>query len=161
MLPATMRRVAKGPLAFLLAFLACSTSEAAPLTSLHRAALHDSVLTLFDSLSAIHTGHPDSGLLRRLHPPADTLLFVEGALVEQLTGDSLFRRVLALHGPVSEMTQQFTDRHAHILDRNTAVLTAVERVHWADTAGTHDWHGLLTLVVARAAGGWVIRAYRA
>ena len=38
-------------------------------------------------------------ILRRLHPPADTIQFVEGSLIETLTGDSLFRRVLALHGP--------------------------------------------------------------
>jgi SnoaL-like domain len=147
-------------LGLLLVLLACSNPTPAPLTSSHRVALGDSVLALFDSLSAIHTGHPDSGLLRRLHPPADTLLFIEGGKVENLTGDSLFRRVLALHRPVSEMTQRFTERHAQLLDRNTAVLTATETVHWADTAGEHDYSGLLTLVVTRRQDSWVVRAYR-
>jgi hypothetical protein len=77
-----------------------------------------------------------------------------------VTGDSLFRRVLALHRPVHEMTQRFTERRAQVLDRNTAVLTATETVQWADTAGVHDWGGLLTLVVTRGKTGWVIRAYR-
>lgn len=139
---------------------ACQSPGSEALTPSHRAALSDTVLTIFDSLSTIHTGHPDTVVLRRLHPPADTLLFIEGGLVEQLTGDSLFRRVLALHVPVRQMDQRFTDRRAQLLDRNTAVLTAVEAVQWADTAGSHDWHGLLTLVVSRSPSGWVIRSYR-
>jgi hypothetical protein len=157
-----MKRPADGCLAagLLLGLLACSGPASAPLTDTHRAALSDSVLTLFDSLSAIHTGHPDSALLRRLHPQSDTLLFIEGGVVEQLTGDSLFRRVLALHQPVHEMDQRFTERRVQLLDRNTAVLTATETVHWADTAGVHDWNGLLTIVVTRGREGWIIRAYR-
>lgn len=142
------------------ALLACQSPTPAPLNALERQALADSVLTLFDSLSAIHSGHPDSGILRRLHPPADTLLFIEGAAVEQFTGDSLFRRVLALHVPVRAMDQRFTERRAQIIDRHTAVLTAVEAVHWVDSAGAHEWNGILTLVVVRQATGWVIRAYR-
>jgi hypothetical protein len=144
----------------LAALLACGPAGGEPLTPSHRAALRDTVLTLFDSLSLIHTGHPDSGVLRRLHPPGDTLLFIEGGVVEQLTGDSLFRRVLALHLPVREMTQRFTERQGQLLDRNSAVVTAVESVQWTDTSGPHDWRGLLTLVVSRRATGWVIRAYR-
>lgn len=158
--PRSSRRATACAIGLALIVLACSDSTSAPLTTAHRAALGDSVLALFDSLSAIHTGQPDSGLLRRLHPATDTLLFIEGGVVEKLTGDSLFRRVLALHRPVHEMNQQFTQRQAHVLDRNTAVLTATETVHWADTAGVHDWGGLLTLVVTRSGPGWVIRAYR-
>ncbi len=158
--PSFPTRVQRGLQGALLLLLACTHPGAAPLTEGHRAALGDSLLTLFDSLSAIHTGHPDSGLLRRLHPPLDTLTFIEGGVVEQLTGDSLFRRVLALHRPVHEMTQRFTERRAQVLDRNTVVLTAAETVHWGDTAGVHDWGGLLTLVVTRTEGGWVIRTYR-
>lgn len=147
-------------LCFVSVLLACQNPGPAPLSAAYRAALRDSVLSLFDSLSAIHTGHPDTAVLRRLHPPADTLLFVEGARIERLTGDSLYRRVLALHRPVHAMDQRFTGREAQVLDRNTAVLTAVETVHWTDTSGTHDWHGVLTLVVTRANGAWVIRSYR-
>jgi hypothetical protein len=160
MQPRAASRTSTSLLGAILGILACSSSNSRPLTDGHRAALGDSVLTLFDSLSAIHAGHPDSGLLRRLHPPRDTLLFIEGGLVEHVTGDSLFRRVLALHRPVHEMTQRFTERRAQVLDRNTAVLTATETVHWADTAGVHDWGGLLTLVATRGKTGWVIRAYR-
>jgi hypothetical protein len=112
-------------------------------------ALADSAATLFDSLTAIHTDHPDTALLRRLHPPADTLLFAEGSKSELLTGDSLFRRVLAAHGPVRSMAQRFTDRTAYLLDANHALLTATERVDW-----------LLTIAVSRQGSGWVIRAYR-
>lgn len=125
-----------------------------------RDALGDSLLTLFDSVSAIHSAIPDTGLLRRLHPPADTLLFVEGTTVEHMTGDSLFRRVLAAHGPVTSMTQEFTGRSVQLLDRHTAVLTAVETVHWNDHLGPHAFQGLMTLVVSRVHGRWVIRAVR-
>lgn len=116
--------------------------------------------TLFDSLSAIHRDHPDTGMLRRLHPPGDTLLFVEGSTVEMLTGDSLFRRVQALHIPVRTMAQRFTARSVHLIDESKAVLTATERVDWTDAAGPHVYAGLLTLVVSRRGPGWVIRAYR-
>lgn len=116
--------------------------------------------TLFDSVSVIHQDHPDTGMLRRLHPPGDTVLFVEGSTVELLTGDSLFRRVQALHVPVRTMTQRFTARSVHLVDESNAVLTASERVEWTDAAGPHLYAGLLTLVVSRRGPGWVIRAYR-
>ncbi len=125
-----------------------------------RRVLADSVLTLFDSLAAIHRGSPDTGLLRRLHPPADTVLFTEGSLTEAFTGDSLVRRVLASHVPVRAMTQRFTDRKAHLLDRSNALLTASETVEWEDTAGTHRYAGLMTLAISRRDGAWIIRAYR-
>lgn len=48
------------------------------MTLSHRRALADTIATLFDSLAAIHRDHPDTGLLRRLHPAADTIQFVEG-----------------------------------------------------------------------------------
>jgi len=126
----------------------------------HRQALADTVLTLFDSLTAIHRDRPDTGLLRRLHPPSDTVLFIEGSLTEAFTGDSLFRRVLAAHVPVRTMTQRFSDRKAHLLSRRHALLTATETVDWVDTAGAHRYAGLLTLAVSRQGSGWVIRAYR-
>jgi hypothetical protein len=125
-----------------------------------RQALADTVLTLFDSLAAIHRDHPDTGLLRRLHPPADTVLFTEGSLTEAFSGDSLFRRVLASHRPVRTMRQRFTDRKAHVLDRSNALLTAAETVEWEDTAGTHRFAGLMTLAVSRRGDGWIVRAYR-
>ena len=140
--------------------LGCGRPEPDTLTPAHRAALADTVATLFDSLAAIHRDHPDTGLLRRLHPPADTVLFIEGPAAESFTGDSLFRRVVASHVPVRAMTQRFSDRRAHLLDGSHALVTATETVDWTDTAGVHQYAGLLTIVVSRHGGGWVIRAYR-
>jgi len=122
-------------------------------------ALADTVATLFDSLSAIHTGRPDTGLLRRLHPPADTIHFVEGTGIESFTGDSLFRRVMVAHRPVSAMTQRFDDRTVHLLAPEHAVATARESVDWTDTSGTHQYRGMLTIVASRRGGRWVIRSY--
>jgi hypothetical protein len=143
----------------LLTLSAC-TAEAPGIDAAHTRALVDSVLTLFDSLSAVHQGHPDTGMLRRLHPPFDTIMYVEGPSMERLTGDSLFRRVLTLHGPVHEMTQRFPTRSGLLLDADHAVLTATEQVDWVDTAGAHRYTGLLTIAVSRAGRRWVIRAYR-
>jgi hypothetical protein len=122
--------------------------------------LGDTLLTLFDSVSAIHSTHPDTSLLRRLHPVNDTLVFIEGDRVEALTGDSLFRRVVALHRPVTTMTQEFTERRARVFDAATAFLSAAERVRWVDATGPHEWRGLLTLLVIRRGDRWIIRAYR-
>lgn len=144
----------------LLVGAGCGRSNLARLDPAHRRALADTVATLFDSLSAIHRDHPDTGLLRRLHPPSDTILFIEGAKTEVFTGDSLFRRVVALHGPVRTMTQRFSERTAHLLDRHNAVLTASESVDWVDTSGPHRYTGLLTIATSRRGNGWVIRAYR-
>lgn len=160
MRPSRLLRAATMGGGLLWAALSCSRPAPETFTATHQQALADTVLTLYDSLSAIHSGHPDTGILRRLHPPADTLVFIEGGLVEALTGDSLFRRVLVLHIPVHMMLQRFTDRRAHLLDRDLGVLNAVETVEWADMAGQHEWHGLLTLVVSRRGDRWVIRAYR-
>jgi hypothetical protein len=131
----------------------------ARLSPAERAALGDSVLTFFDSLSAIHTTHPDSALLSRIHPADDTLLFVEAGRIERFTGDSLVRRVLAMHAPVTSMAQSFSQRSALLFDRHTAWVTAVESVSWTDTAGPHDYRGVLTLALVRRGGRWVIRAY--
>lgn len=138
----------------------CRKETAEEFSAAHRQALADTVLTLFDSLTAIHRDHPDTGLLRRLHPPSDTVLFTEGSLTEAFSGDSLFRRVVAQHVPVRAMTQRFSERKAHFLDRSNALLTAAEAVDWVDTAGPHQYAGLLTLAVSRRDGGWIIRAYR-
>lgn len=157
--PATVRaRTISGALVFLL--IGCADAHTDALTSAHRRALADTVATLFDSLAAIHRDHPDTSILRRLHPPDDTIQFAEGALTETLTGDSLFRRVRALHGPVRTMTQRFTDRTVLMLDINHAVLTAAETVDWADAAGEHRYAGLLTITASRLGHGWVIRSYR-
>jgi hypothetical protein len=144
----------------LLAATSCDRSEVAQLDPAHRRALADTVATLFDSLSAIHRDHPDTGLLRRLHPASDTILFIEGTNTEMFVGDSLFRRVLALHGPVRAMAQRFSERRVHLLDGHHAVLTASENVDWVDTAGSHRYAGLLTIAISRRGKGWVIRAYR-
>lgn len=138
----------------------CGGPDTDEMTSVHRRALADSVLTLFDSLTAIHRDRPDTGLLRRLHPVADTVLFIEGSHPEAFTGDSLIRRVVASHLPVRSMTQRFAQRRALLLDRSHAVLTAAETVDWVDTAGAHRYAGLLTLAVSRRQNRWVIRAYR-
>jgi hypothetical protein len=126
----------------------------------HRRALIDTVTTLFDSLAAIHRDHPDTGVLRRLHPPADTIQFVEGSLIEAFTGDSLFRRVLTLHVAVRSMKQRFSNRTGYLLDANHAVLTAIEKVDWVDTTGAHQYVGVLTITASRRGHGWVIRTYR-
>jgi hypothetical protein len=81
-------------------------------------------------------------------------------LIETFTGDSLFRRVLALHGPVRAMNQRFTNRTGYLLDANHAVLTAVEKVDWLDTRGDHQYSGLLTITVSRRGDRWVVRTYR-
>ena len=137
----------------------CAPTDLPPLSPSHRAALADTVLTLFDSVSAIHSAHPDTGILRRLHPPTDSLVFREGGVTEVFTGDSLFRRVLALHVPVRAMTQRFTERKALVPDVNTGIISAVEDVDWVDDRGPHRFHGVITLMVAREGGGWVVRAY--
>ena len=138
----------------------CGAPRREELSPAHRRALTDTVLTLFDSLAAIHRDRPDTGLLRRLHPPGDTILFIEGSLTESFTGDSLFRRVVASHVPVRRMTQRFSDRRARLLDSQHALLTAAETVDWVDAAGAHQYAGLLTLAVSRQGSGWVIRVYR-
>jgi hypothetical protein len=140
--------------------MGCGRAEREEFPASHRRALADSVVSLFDSLAAIHRDHPDTGLLRRLHPPADTVLFIEGSLAEAFTGDSLFRRVLATHVPVRSMTQRFSERRALLLDFRNALITAREAVEWVDTAGAHQYAGLLTLAISRNGDGWVIRAYR-
>jgi len=140
--------------------MACDRAAREELPASQRRALADSVLSLFDSLAAIHRDRPDTGLLRRLHPPADTVLFIEGPLAEAFTGDSLFRRVLAAHIPVRRMTQRFSERTAHLLDSRNALITALEAVEWVDTAGAHRYGGLLTLAISRRGDGWVIRAYQ-
>jgi hypothetical protein len=140
--------------------LGCQGARPETLDDQHSHALIDTVLTIFDSLAAIHRDHPDTAILRSLHPPADTIQFVEGSLIEALTGDSLFRRVRALHVPVHSMKQRFTDRTGQLLDANHAVLTAAEQVDWADTKGAHRYSGLLTITVSRRGDRWVVRSYR-
>lgn len=147
-------------LPWLCVALACKGALPRTLDDAHRRALMDTVATIFDSLAAIHRDHPDTAILRRLHPPADTIQFVEGSLIETLTGDSLFRRVIALHVPVRAMSQRFTNRTGYLLDANHAVLTAVEKVDWLDTTGGHQYSGLLTITVSRRGQGWVVRTYR-
>jgi len=149
-----------GAYAYACAAIGCVNPDAGALPPNHRRALADTVGTLFDSLSAIHRDRPDTGLLRRLHPPADSIHFIEGSKSEIFTGDSLFRRVLAAHGPVRAMSQRFSQRTRQILDRNHALLTATEAVDWVDTAGAHEYSGVLTIAVSRSGRGWIIRAYR-
>ena len=138
----------------------CGSTMPDSLSATRRRALADSLVSLFDSLAAIHRDQPDTSMLRRLHPPADTVLFIEGSLVEAFTGDSLFRRVLAAHVPVQKMAQRFSERRAHLLDSRNALITARETVEWVDTAGTHHYAGLLTLAISRNRDRWLIRAYR-
>ena len=154
-----MRTPGRSALVLALALGGC-TQAGPSVATYNSAALGDSLRTLYDSLSQIHQDHPDTGLLRRLHPPADTILFVEGAVIESLTGDSLFRRVRSLHAPVTAMRQHFDDRAVQVIDRNHAVLTARESVDWTDHTGAHHYAGLLTLVTRRRGERWVIVAYR-
>src|SRR5687768_16411267 len=129
MLPAMRRGI------LLLFALACTTPGSTRIESSPFRTSADSVMTLFDSLAAIHRDHPDMGLFRRLHPSGDSILYVEGMRIERMTGDSLFRRVAALHVPVRSMQQRFSNRSAHFLDAHQAVLTANERVDWVDQNG--------------------------
>ena len=140
--------------------IACARAPSETLDQANRRALTDTVTTLFDSLSAIHRDHPDTGVLRRLHPPDDTIQSVEGSVIETLTGDSLFRRVLSLHVPVRAMKQSFSNRTGYLLDANHAVLTAIEQVDWVDTTGAHQYSGVLTIAASRRGRGWIIRTYR-
>lgn len=142
--------------------LGCQAKPASvvELTPAERAALSDTLVTLFDSLSAIHTTHPDSALLTRMHPAGDSVMFVEGGKIERFTGDSLVRRVLAMHVPVSQMNQRFTQRSAMVFDQDNALVTAAEEVNWNDSAGSHEYHGVLSLVLMRVGDRWVIRRYQ-
>ena len=140
--------------------LGCQRAQTEMLGDQHRRALIDTVLTMFDSLAAIHRDHPDTALLRSLHPPAETIQFVEGPLIETLTGDSLFHRVRALHVPVTAMQQRFPERTGLLLDADHAVLTATEVVDWTDTTGEHRYSGILTITVSRQGDRWVVRSYR-
>lgn len=124
------------------------------------AALRDTLLTLFDSIVTIHQAVPDTALIRRMHPPADTIMFVEGPTVHRFTGDSLVRRVAAAHAGVTSMGPRIDGREVLLLGADYAMLTGTERVTWSTSAGSHDWQGLLTLVVARRNGRWTIRGYR-
>jgi hypothetical protein len=153
-----MRGIASAT-AFLFVVAGC---EARTPDTLHAstASGHQELVTMFDSLAAIHRDHPDTGILRRLHPPGDTILHIEGSAIERFTGDSLFRRVIALHVPVRSMRQEFTERSVYSLDADHAVLTARERVEWVDATGPHTYAGILTLTVVRVNSRWVIRTYR-
>jgi hypothetical protein len=123
-------------------------------------ALRDTVASLFDSLVAIHQAIPDTALLARMHPAADTLQFVEGAMVHHFTGDSLRRRVTAAHADVSSMGPEIVDRRVLLLDSDHAVLTGTERVSWIAAGSSHHWEGLITVVAARRGARWVLRGYR-
>jgi hypothetical protein len=148
------------PSLLLLAVLfACTRPDETALSASHQRALSDTVLTLFDSLAAIHRDHPDSALLRRLHPAADTVLFIEGGQAERMTGDSLARRVLVAHVPVSRMVQRFDSWSTRLLGPDAAIATARETVNWTDTSGEHHYEGWLTLGLERVGGRWVIRGY--
>jgi len=155
-----MRRLCALAAPALVPVVAACTHAEAPLTAIHRRALADSLVALFDSISAIHRDRPDTGVLRRLHPPTDSVQFVEGGVIETLTGDSLFRRVRALHLPIHTMSQRFTNRTALLLDADHAVMTAAETVDWRDGSGAHRYEGTLTIAVTRRTDAWVVRAYR-
>src|SRR6185369_8324829 len=124
-------------------------------------ALGDSVATLFDSLVAIHQSRPDTALLGRLFPAADTLLYVEGDTARRFTGDSLLRRTLAAHSMVHEMAPRAVDRAVQLLGHDHAIVNAIWIVDVVDTAGQHHpWRGPLTVITARRSGRWVIAGYR-
>lgn len=131
-----------------------------PRESVATRALGDSLLTLFDSMIRIHQAVPDTAMIRRMHPPADTIMFVEGSLVHRFTGDSLLKRVAAAHEHVTSMEPTIVDREVVLLDGDHAMLTGLERVNWTVDATANTWEGLLTLVVARRGDRWVVRGYR-
>lgn len=143
-----MRRLA---LCFSVASLACGAAE--------QSASPAALLSYFDSISAIHSAHPDTALARRLHPGADTLLSIEDTVFEQFTGDSLFRRVVAMHHGLADMRQRFTERRVLQLGDRFAIIAARESVDWTDSGGAHQWRGVLTVALERRPQGWVIRSY--
>jgi hypothetical protein len=119
----------------------------------------EALLSYFDSISTIHRAHPDTGMVRRLHPAGDTVVSLEDSVFERFTGDSMLRRVQAMHVGLLDMQQRFTDRRVQRLDDRHAIIAARESVEWVDGAGKHQWHGVLSVVMERQARGWVIRAY--
>jgi hypothetical protein len=124
-------------------------------------ALADSLLTLGDSLLAIHQTVPDTALLARLFPPSDSLLYVEGPVIQTIRGDSLARRTMRAHGAVREMHPRASIRHVRLLGRDGAEVTLLWEVDVLDTAGVHHpWSGPITLGVARRGDRWTIRSYR-
>lgn len=156
-----MRRLVLA-LSSLLWLLSCSRSPSdVTLSSIERQAISDSVLMIFDSLIAIHQLHPDTALLGRLYPAADTLLYVQGGNTLWLTGGSLKSRVMTAHRAVRAIAPRALDRRVQVLDRNNAVATAVWDVNVLDTTGgSHPWRGPLTVIVGRRQDRWVIRAQR-
>jgi hypothetical protein len=121
----------------------------------------DSVLGLVDSLVAIHQSRPDTALLLRLFPRADTLLYVEGGRLQHFTGDSLLQRTLHAHAGVRHMAPRASERYIRMLGRDAAELTVVWTVDVLDASGVHHpWAGPLTLGVARNDARWVVRTYR-
>lgn len=139
----------------------CRAAAPAPLNPGERQALADTVATLFDSLVAVHQTRPDTALLARLYPAADTVLYVEGTTTHRFTGDSLRRRVEAAHRMVHEARPLARDRQVQLLDRDHAVATALWDVVLVDTARTtHTWRGPVTVVAVRRGGRWVIRTHR-
>ncbi len=146
----------------LLAILlwACADRPPEPPVATANPALRDTLLTLFDSVITIHQAMPDTALIRRMHPAHDTIVFVEGPAIHRFTGDSLVRRVAGAHQGVTSMGPRIEERDVLLLGPDHALLTGMERVSWSTSAGSHEWAGLLTLVVARGDGRWTIRGYR-
>jgi len=89
------------------------------ITSEHQLALVDTLATLFDSLAAIQAV-PDTALLRRLHPAADTLAMVGDSGFMRITGDSLLRGVVNAHRSVASIRQSYVQRRVQLLDRDHA-----------------------------------------
>lgn len=146
--------------ATLIALAGCGREAERAAVTVSGPALGDSLLALFDSLETIHQAVPDLALLGRMHPRADSVMFVEGPVVHRFTGDSLVRRVSAAHVGVRSMGPEITHRTILVLDGGHAILTGRERVRWTDQNGEHEWGGLLTIVVARSGDRCVIRGYR-
>jgi hypothetical protein len=156
-----LRRRAVSAISLTLVAACVSRGGDLPLTTSEARALADTVLTIVDSLVAVHQTHPDTALLGRLYPGADTILYVEGGTIRTFTGDSLLRRTLAAHAVVRSMSPRILERQVRLLDRQNAILSAVWDVDVVDTTGTHHpWRGPITLAVSRRGDHWVIRSHR-
>jgi hypothetical protein len=160
---APCRRLARGlPLVLAGALAACGPSRGlSSATGFDDGALADSVLTLVDSLVAVHQTTPDTGLARRLFPSGDTLLYVEGSSVHSFTGDSLIRRIVHAHGAVRRVDPKVPSRHVRLLGRDGAEVTMRWVVDVVDTAGVHHpWDGPVSVGLARRGDRWIVRTYR-
>lgn len=151
-------------IALVVSASACTLHDSAGESELYGGearALRDTILTLADSLIAIHQARPDTALHARIFPLQDSLLYVEGQDIRTITGEALLLRTVNAHATVRSMSPKAIDRHVEVFGRNAAELTVRWVVDVVDTTGMHHpWEGPLTMGVIRRGNRWVVRSYR-